>query len=67
MAGTLQVDETHHDHEVPDVKARRRRVESDVPGDRTGGESGRGALGVLKEQAAPGELVEKSGVRHGER
>ena len=56
VTGPLQVDEAHHGHEVAHVQARRRGVESAVPGDLPRRERGREAFGVLEQQLAPGEF-----------
>lgn len=59
MTRAREMHEQHHRDEVADVQARRGRIESAVH--RSGGraEVGAHALGLLVQQAAPGEFVEQ--------
>jgi hypothetical protein len=57
MAAPLEVHERHHRHEMSDVEARRRGVESDVAGDRALCEGLSGLLRVLEEKVPPFKLV----------
>jgi hypothetical protein len=59
MAGSLQVSQTHDGNEIADVEAPRRRVEPAVRNDWPRGEHCLHAFGVLIEEPAPCELVEK--------
>ena len=59
MPGALQMGKPHHRHEIPHVKARRRRIEAAVAGHDACAERGIERLGVLVQQSAPRELGEQ--------
>ena len=65
VTGTLQMHQRHDLDKVARVQTRGGRVETDISRDRAARECGRGTVGVLKEQAAPRELVEKGCSGHG--
>ncbi len=63
MSGQLQAPHRDQLHEVAEVEARRGRVEAAVEGDRAGGQCGaqRIGIGAVRDQPAPGEVVEDLG------
>ena len=66
MTGTLHVHQPHDGDQIAHVETRRGGVEPAIARGRTGGEGGGQTFGVLMDQLAPGELVEKRGAcRHG--
>ena len=65
MAGSLQMSERHHRDEVSKVKAACGGIEAAVGYGRSSGEHPLNPFGVLIEQPAPRELVDKCQCAHG--
>src|SRR4051812_17220196 len=65
MTRSLQMNQSHDRDKAADVKARRGRIESDIPGHLALAQRVTNLLGVLEEQIPPFELVEQRLRSHG--